>query len=1070
MIGRSLVAAALLCGAGGVAIGAAPDAASLSPSILTRDDIDPMTPAPKGALDPVDITGIGQMTIDSGGGFVGLCTGTLINPRTVIFAAHCVNESPASDYGAKRGGIPISFGFHADNLPAIIDWLGFGNDPARLYQTNLANALYNVEQVWYDTRSLALGPDLNFLQGDVALATLDTPARGIPTWTLLFSPLAAPTHATITGYGDYGTGTTGQIDLDFRRRVAENAISVLGSLNDVDGILFNVDDGLPQSLYQLDFDDPKFNTPTASAFDFNIFGGAALKREGITGPGDSGGPLIVDTKFDKPVVAGVLSGGSTFFEDQPGSSYGSTSFYQPLFLFWDEIVANNPYRYAVNKAGIGDWTDPKHWLQAMDPAYAVVRNGKLVNALPGTPAHGVTGDTVKFGQVCDGVTCTPIASDGTVPPAGTGAGLAIPGGPGSTNFVPNNVVADPVKAVKARYYDVTLSAAGITTLSKAITIDRLTVDGPTILDVKQPGRLSVLGDFTQGVGWTNVDGVLKAGESVLIAGLLTGSGTFDPTYITSIKGTIAPGGLAGIGTLKVAGDVILSSGSTLAIELTRNAGDRLAVVADADNAGVLAAGGTVLFTPGPGLPARYGQTFTIATAQGGVAGKFDKSYTLLLGVLRADLRYSANRVDAFINAGSLFDLLQGVTAAGREALKFAAALDALRGQSYDKLANLYGSVDVMSGKALAASLRGLSPTTTTAARASQDLQRRLVVNVVADRLSDLGGRHGAPAGLALIGSPDAFGAIAGGAAGLASRQNFLSLAETQAPRALGTLPEGMSGFVSGSVAIDRGTALTGGATDRAGAFRTWHVAFGLEQSVAPETTVGFATAAGSGTSGVRRAAAWTRSDTRQAAVYGAQRLGGGRYLAGLASAAFSRGSTTRRFSVGDVGYALGGSPDLRSYTLVGEAGWNVALSRALTLTPRAGVRFVDTQVGRYRETGGDAALQIDGGRFVRAEARFGAKLGGALRLGSSWSFEPHFQADWVRNLSGDEDPTIARFAAASDYAITLPGAFRDRGWAELRGGFRLVNGPLALGLTTDTSVARSEYHEDRTLASVGLAF
>ena len=1069
MVGKSLVAAVLLCGVGSAAIAAAPGASSLSPSILTRDDIDPMKLAPKGALDPVDITGIGQMTIDAGDGFVGLCTGTLINPRTVIFAAHCVNESPASDYGAKGGGIPISFGFHADNLPAVIDWLGFGDDPTRLYKTNLANALYNVEQVWYDPRSLALGPDLNFLQGDVALATLDTPARNIPTWTLLFSPLTAQTHATITGYGTYGTGTTGQVDLDFRRRTAENALSVLGSLDDVDGILFGQPDGLPQSLYQLDFDDPKFDTPTANEYDFNVFGGAALKREGITGPGDSGGPLIVDAKFDKPVVAGVLSGGSTYFEDQPGSSYGSTSFYQPLFLFWDQIVANNPYKYAVNKAGIGDWTDPRHWVQAMDPAYAIVRNGKLVNALPSTPAQGVSGDTVKFGQVCDGETCTPIESDGTVPPAGSGAGLVIPGGPGSTNFVPNNIVADPTKGVKARYYDVTLSAAGITTLSKSITIDRLTVDGPTILDVKQPGRLAVLGDFTQGLGWTNVDGTLNAGESVLISGLLTGSGRFDPTYLTSIKGTIAPGGLASVGTLTVAGDVILSSGSTLAIELTRAAGDKLAVVGDADNKGVLDAGGTVLFTPGPGTAARYGQTFTIATAQGGVVGTFDRSFTLLAGVLHADLRYSANRVDAFIDAGSLFDLLQGVSAAGREALKFAAALDALRSQAYDKLANLYGSVDVMSGKALAASLRGLSPTTTTAARASQDLQRRLVVNVVADRLSDLGGRRGA-AGLSLIGSPDTFGAIAGGVGGIAARQNFLSLAEAQAPRALGTLPDGMSGFVAGGFAIDRGTALTGGTVDRADGFRTWHVAFGLEQAVAPETTIGFATAAGSGTSGARRGAAWTRSDTRQAALYGAQRLGGGAYVAGLASAAFSRGSTSRRLNLGDVGYALGGSPDLRSTTLVSEAGWNVGVSRTLTLTPRASLRFVDTHVGRYREAGGDAALLIDGQDFARGEARFGAKLAGAVRLGRSWSFEPHFQADWVRNLSGDEDPTIARFALASDYAIDLPGAFRDRAWAELRGGFRLVNGPLALGLTTDTSVARSEYHEDRTLATLDLAF
>ena len=45
------------------------------------------------------VTGIGQMItigqVDSSTAFLGLCTGTLINPRTVITAAHCVFDRPA---------------------------------------------------------------------------------------------------------------------------------------------------------------------------------------------------------------------------------------------------------------------------------------------------------------------------------------------------------------------------------------------------------------------------------------------------------------------------------------------------------------------------------------------------------------------------------------------------------------------------------------------------------------------------------------------------------------------------------------------------------------------------------------------------------------------------------------------------------------------------------------------------------------------------------------------------------------------------------------------------------------
>lgn len=91
---------------------------SLDPQIVIANPGTPTT-----ALDnAVDVTGVGQMVVDIGGGFIGLCTGTLINPRTVIFAAHCVNDEAATGYGANSGGTPISFGFSSNNLPALREW------------------------------------------------------------------------------------------------------------------------------------------------------------------------------------------------------------------------------------------------------------------------------------------------------------------------------------------------------------------------------------------------------------------------------------------------------------------------------------------------------------------------------------------------------------------------------------------------------------------------------------------------------------------------------------------------------------------------------------------------------------------------------------------------------------------------------------------------------------------------------------------------------------------------------------------------------------------------------------
>src|SRR5690606_2360764 len=161
----------------------------------------------------------------------------------------------------------------------------------------------------------------------------------------------------------------------------------LGSLDDRNDWLFGPGGVVnPQTLYQMDFDSPEGEDTylgVAPFYDFDLFQGTALPNEGITAGGDSGGPLIADTYFDTPVVVGVLSGGSRFHTNQRFSTYGTNSFHQPLFMFWETVVANNPYVYAGNKHGNRDWTNPNHWIQLMDPAYGIEVAGQLVNGLPG---------------------------------------------------------------------------------------------------------------------------------------------------------------------------------------------------------------------------------------------------------------------------------------------------------------------------------------------------------------------------------------------------------------------------------------------------------------------------------------------------------------------------------------------------------------------------------------------------------------------------------------------------------------------------------------------------------------
>ena len=180
-------------------------------------------------------------------------------------------------------------------------------------------AVFNVAQVIYNAESLARPDGFGFLEGDVALSVLDTPAGNVPTWALLFSALPAPTsytqetgsgyHVNLVGYGRTGSGTTGaSIGIDWRRRAAENYIGALASIDDRNIFLFgNAFGDLPQNLYHIDFDDPTRTNP----FDFDLFRGDAAPNEGATAGGDSGGPLILDAAgnagVDEDLVIGVLS-------------------------------------------------------------------------------------------------------------------------------------------------------------------------------------------------------------------------------------------------------------------------------------------------------------------------------------------------------------------------------------------------------------------------------------------------------------------------------------------------------------------------------------------------------------------------------------------------------------------------------------------------------------------------------------------------------------------------------------------------------------------------------------------
>ncbi len=360
---------------------------------------------PADIVDNADVfRGVGVIVTNQvGAGGVGICTATLINPRTVLFAAHCVNTRPETAYDGTTVRAAVSF--NVNSLPGVQNWFGTS-------RSNPALAVYNVNSIVWDARSRQNAAALGFIEADIALASLDTPAANIPTWALLFSTLPAPAsidpvtgtgyHVNIVGYGNTGSALTGATGVDWRRRAAENMLGGFMSLSDRSTVIFGSGSTLTQNLYNIDFDSQLRQSP----FDINVHRDNALPNEGTTAPGDSGGPLILTGGGRNPItnqnlVIGVLSGGSRFFGPQPFSTLGTASFYQPLSLFWQYIVENNPYRYVTANAGDGNWEDATRWQTTLDPNYrAIDSTGRIVNALPTTPELGLAGTGGDWGAVC----------------------------------------------------------------------------------------------------------------------------------------------------------------------------------------------------------------------------------------------------------------------------------------------------------------------------------------------------------------------------------------------------------------------------------------------------------------------------------------------------------------------------------------------------------------------------------------------------------------------------------------------------------------------------------------------
>ena len=1075
--------------------------------------------------DEVDVTGVGQFFRSDG----FICSGSLINPRTVLFAAHCVNDRPESDYGTN---VAAAWSFRADALPGLQSWFGSG------FQTDTSQFVYNVNQMIINQESLLNPQALGFLEADIAISSLDTPASNIPTWALLFSPLEVPTeidpvtgtgyHVNIIGYGNTGNATFGAFQSGgFRRRAAENMLGALASFDDRDGFLFGAPPGfLPQNLYRLDFDDPNGTNP----FDFNLWQDEALEREGTTGGGDSGGPLIIDAEnnagFDEDVVIGVLSGGSRFFGAQNFSSYGTESYYQPLYLYWDWIAANNPYRYVGANAGDGDWEDAAHWTSLQDPNYRVLdSNGDVVVGTPTAPGAGLTGSDPQFGSVCfdpqprgegtfdacqdvntgeittfstttaavvsnigqidinavtggrqaasltggdnaggaqavstDAITQTGADnaaqadgfSDDPLPAATIENGLV-----GATGFVPDNIDPDVVNAINARYFDVTLSADGTTSLSSTVEIDRLSIMGQGAgLDIKSGGDLTSLIDVTQMAGTVNVDGSLtSAGDYLLVSGALSGSGTIAAPFFTNVAGAIAPGGMGTEGTLTIDGNAVLSSGSILLIDTLIGSNDTLVVTGD------LNAGGNVALS---GQGVTFGDTRTIVTYGGAVSGQFTGISGLGDGVLQGRFSDSGSSIDLIVEAGSFLDVLGTSGSASQNA--FGTALNDARGTDYADMKALFDSIDRLGAVDLGLALDGLAPNdaviTGQGSLAMGDaLGRRMDLRLRDLRRGERGFRS----------SGTISGALEPTSLSGASASN--SFAVTQVGSAASTSTTEMKDGWGGFATIDYffGESETGFGNDNAdvdGFAFTGGLDKTLGNGAVIGATISYANSDNSLASGLGDAEIKGASF----GLYGYMPLPNDFFVDGHASTGRHRINTARISQTLTTIFTSEGKTDSDMVLAGANVGREFNMENGLNITPLAGLLYASYDIDGYTETGGAAALNVASREITTTQLSVGALVD--WTMGKNDNIHPIIGASVVQDLDGDQDQVIGTFVSVTNGTpVSFGGPDRSETWFDLEAALDVDFSENSTGtLSVKQSISRSDLEQTVVGASFSVKF
>lgn len=307
-------------------------------ALVFNNDVAPNTQAAANIYDSANVHDnvVSVLTLSDKGG--GLCTGTLINSRTILTASHCMWDARTETLSSVKD---IRLGFAPDSMT--------GHTPN---DQSASGMLVNPD--YMDAR----------FGNDIALISLSRPVTSITPVQVVGDDAADPAKgalATIVGYGQYGTGLDAGMysdpddpaldaPSDGRRRYGQ---TVVGAYE-----LWPFDRTGEMSMITAQFRNPADpNAP--DLYGLSADGVPVPAGQAGNGGGDSGGPLFLVMEDGSLVQYGILG----LLQPAPDGTlrYGVVSGWEFIQNYSKWLAQNNPLRTTSALAGTFNWSNPSAW-------------------------------------------------------------------------------------------------------------------------------------------------------------------------------------------------------------------------------------------------------------------------------------------------------------------------------------------------------------------------------------------------------------------------------------------------------------------------------------------------------------------------------------------------------------------------------------------------------------------------------------------------------------------------------------------------------------------------------------